>query len=98
MNVEATIPDTLEIGNNALNWLWEGLTPEEKIYAAALAQTMSEEELISENVVNRILESHATRLHSREVKRAAQDLIKRRVLEKIGKDYIDLRWNFLVVG
>ncbi len=47
--VEAAIPATLRSANNALEWLWDGLKPAERVVASALAgagpQTISQEEL-----------------------------------------------------
>jgi len=62
-DVEAAVPDALEAGKSALIWLWKGLNPAEKIYAAALAEAADEEnETISEDQVVQVLAAHATRL------------------------------------
>jgi tetratricopeptide (TPR) repeat protein len=85
-NVEATVPDALEVGNSALLWLWEGLKPAERIYAAALAEATKEEnEVISEDRVVEVLASHAARLRTQKVELAPRELVKRRVLEAIGE-------------
>lgn len=83
--VETAIPDTLEVGTQALIWLWNGLSPAEKIYAAALAETSSEKETIYEDLIIQVLTAHATRLRTREVELAPRDLVKRRVLKEAGK-------------
>jgi len=82
--VESAVPDALEAGDQALAWLWSGLSPAEKIYAAALAETAGEGEAIPEDRVIQVLTAHAARLRSREVELAPQDLVKRRVLEQVG--------------
>ncbi len=81
-DVDAAIPDALEAGKSAIMWLWKGLSPAEKIYAAALAEaTEAEDEAISDDQVVRVLTAHAARLRAREVELAPHDLVKRRVLE-----------------
>jgi tetratricopeptide (TPR) repeat protein len=83
--VEAAIPDSLEKGDQALVWLWQGLSPAEKIYAAALAEIADEGKTISEDEVIQVLTAHAARLRTREVELAPRDLVKRRVLEEAGE-------------
>jgi len=80
--VEVAIPDALEAGRQAFIWLWEGLSPAEKIYASALAEaTDKENESIPEDRVIQVLTAHAARLRTREVELAPRDLVKRWVLE-----------------
>jgi tetratricopeptide (TPR) repeat protein len=83
-SVEAAISDALEVGDQALVWLWNGLSPAEKIYAAALAEVAGEGETISEDQIIRVLTAHATRLRTREVELAPHDLVDRRMLEDVG--------------
>ncbi len=86
--VEAAVADALEAGNQAMAWLWDGLSPAEKIYAAALAEASVEGRVIREDRVIQVLTEHATRLRTREVELAPSDLVKRRVLEAAGgRDY-----------
>lgn len=83
--VESAIPDALTVGDQALSWLWSGLSPAEKIYAAALAEVAEEGETIPEDQVIQILSAHAVRLRTREVEMAPRDLVKRRVLSEVGE-------------
>jgi formylglycine-generating enzyme required for sulfatase activity len=83
--VEAAISDALEAGGAALVWLWDGLNPAEKIYTAALAEMADERQTIPEDHVIRMLTAQAPRLRTWEIERAPQDLVKRRVLEEVGK-------------
>lgn len=82
-DVTESIPDALEVGEQALIWLWNGLGPAEKIYAAVLAEISDEGKAISEDEVIKVLAEHAARarLRRREVELAPQDLITRHVLE-----------------
>lgn len=85
-DVEASVLDALEAGKSALLWLWKGLNPAEKVYAAALAEAADKEyEVISEDEVVGVLGGHATRLRTQVVELAPRDLVRRRVLEKCGE-------------
>jgi tetratricopeptide (TPR) repeat protein len=85
--VDAAVPDVLEVGEHALIWLWKGLSPTEKIYAAALAEAADrEEKTISEDQVVQVLTTHAARLRKREVELAPRDLVKRRVLVEVSRE------------
>ncbi len=83
--VEAAVPDALRTGEQAILWLWNGLSPGEKIYAAGLAILSSEGEDIPEERVIQLLTSHATRLHTREVEEAPRRLVHRRILDEVGE-------------
>jgi len=80
--VESAVPDVLEAGDQALAWLWSGLSPAEKIYVAALAEVAGEGQTIPEDRVIQVLTAHAARLRRREVELAPQDLVKRHILEQ----------------
>jgi len=83
--VEEAIADTLQVGNQALVWLWNGMSPAERVYAAALAQISDEGQIIPEDRVIETLTTHAARLRSREIELAPRDLVGRRVLEQVGE-------------
>jgi formylglycine-generating enzyme required for sulfatase activity/tetratricopeptide (TPR) repeat protein len=85
--VNASINDALQAGNSALQWLWGGLNPAERIYAAALAEVTIEGTPISEDKVIRVLYQHSSRLRAHEGMDAPQELIKRRILEKVDGGY-----------
>lgn len=80
--VEAAVPDTLQAGEQALAWLWNGLSPGEKVYVAGLAQAAGEGEAVSEERVIQTLTSHAARLRTREVEQAPRRLVQQRILER----------------
>ena len=82
--VDATVPNSLEAGYQAFAWLWDGLSPAEKIYTAAFAEATEEGGTIAEDQVIHILAAHAARLRTREVEMAPQDLVRRRVLVEVG--------------
>ena len=84
IEVDAVVPTALQMGNQALVWLWNGLSPAEKIYAAALAEVGGEKTNISEEHVIAVLAEYAPRLRTREVEMAPTDLVKRRVLDVVG--------------
>lgn len=82
-DVEAAVSDALRTGEQAILWLWNGLTPGEKVYAAGLAELASEGETVSTERVIQLLTAHATRLRAREVENAPRDLVRRRILEEV---------------
>ena len=84
-DVEATVFDALQVGHQALAWLWNGMSPAERIYAAALAEASEEGQVINEDRVIEVLAAHAARLRTREVELAPRDLVGRRVLEQAGQ-------------
>jgi len=86
-DVDASLPDALQAGGQALQWLWEGLNPAERIYAAALAEISLDGKPITEDKVIQILYEHASRLRTREVELAPRELIKRRILEEVNGGY-----------
>ena len=90
--VEAALESSLEAGNQALDWLWNGLNPAEKIYASALAEIAGENETIPEERIIEVLATHAARLRTREIELAPRDLVKRHVLDVGG----ERRYRFAV--
>jgi WD40 repeat protein/tetratricopeptide (TPR) repeat protein len=83
--VEAAVADALATGYQAFAWLWDGLTPAEKIYAAAFAEIAHEGGVLAEDEVIQILAAHASRLRTREVEMAPRDLVQRKVLDAAGQ-------------
>ena len=83
LEVVDAVPDALEAGGPALVWLWNGLSPAEKIYASALAVAATNSETIQEDQIIKVLTDHAPRLRTREVEVAPRKLVKRRVLDEI---------------
>jgi tetratricopeptide (TPR) repeat protein len=82
--VETAVTDALEAGYQAFAWLWDGLAPAEKIYAAAFAEVAHEGSTLTEDEVIQVLTAHASRLRTREVEMAPRDLVQRRVLDAAG--------------
>jgi DNA-binding winged helix-turn-helix (wHTH) protein len=78
---EAALADALEAGEQALLWLWNGLTPPERVYISGLAESVGEGESLSDEGVIDILSTYAARLRTREVELAPKQLVRRRVLQ-----------------
>jgi tetratricopeptide (TPR) repeat protein len=78
--VEAAVPNTLEAGGQALLWIWNGLSPAERVFAAALAEMAGRGQALPQSEVVQVLAGNAARLRAREVETASRDLEKRRVL------------------
>jgi formylglycine-generating enzyme required for sulfatase activity/tetratricopeptide (TPR) repeat protein len=81
-DVNNALPKSLEAGDQALDWLWGGLSPEEKIYAAVLSELAHENEVIAEKRVLDALATYAPRLHTPEIESASRYLVKRHILEE----------------
>jgi tetratricopeptide (TPR) repeat protein len=83
--VEDAVPGALAAGGQTLAWLWDGLSPSEKVYTAALAELAGEREAASEDSVLQAIGDYATWLCMSEVESAPVSLVKRRVLEEVGR-------------
>ena len=95
-DVESIIPQVIETGANALDWLWRGLQSTERIYAAALAEIAFENQPVSEKQVLALLSKHTPRLPFREVELAPDDLVERRVIEVSGVSGGERNYRFAV--
>lgn len=85
-DVEAVVEDALETGELQFSWLWNGLSPAEKVYIAALAAISDENRSILEDEVIEVLSKHAERFRTSQVEvEAPQYLVKRNILEKTGE-------------
>lgn len=82
--VGSATKELVESPNYALEFIWEGLSPAEKIYVAACAEISDQNNVISEDQVNNVLSDHGSRLRTREVEIAPRDLIERKVLQEVG--------------
>ncbi len=80
--VDDAVLDVLKTGNRTLAWLWDGLNPVEKIYAAALAEVADAGETVSETDVFQAIVDQAAWLCPPEVESAPDSLVKRWVLEE----------------
>jgi signal transduction histidine kinase len=78
-DVDAAVPEALEASRNALEWLWGGLPPAERIVASALAEAGPDP--ITQEKLERLLRESGVRVVIRELQNAPQllqdwDLIK----------------------
>ncbi|RKZ00522.1 MAG: hypothetical protein DRQ10_04075, partial [Candidatus Hydrothermota bacterium] len=86
-DVDNSIERSLEAGNQAFAWMWDGLSPAEKIFASALAEVSSGGAFIpKEKVVERMTQV-SSRLRIRQVEWAPRDLVKRKILVKYEHGY-----------
>ncbi len=84
-DVDAAVPATLERSANALQWLWDGLGPAEKVVAAALAQAGPGP--VTEESLTRILQESGVRLVIRELEEAPRLLQEWDILEPADPGY-----------
>ncbi|MCP4547309.1 MAG: AAA family ATPase [bacterium] len=81
--VETAVEGALELGENALDYIWRGLTPPEMIFAAAVGEIADLNQIASEaRIIERITE-HSPEYRNREVEQAGDRLIKRQILKEI---------------
>lgn len=93
LDVDGAVEDTLQSGGMAIRWLWDGLSPAEKVYASALVQTSESKGPIQDDRVKDILSAYAARLSTHQVVvLAPRDLVKRGIL--VISDNSSLHYNF----
>lgn len=95
-NVDNAIADALDQGANALQWIWSGLPPAERIVMAAMAEQKSE--TISHANLNELLNISGVRLILRELEVAPETMEKwdllRRVDDNSNED--DIQYRFAI--
>jgi len=84
--VEAAIPATLERGDNALVWIWEGLVPAERVFTSALAEDLEEGETLSREAVLEAISRRSPERRTREVEEAPRALVKQKLLAEEGEE------------
>ncbi len=84
---EAAVAEALERGVVALTSIWDGLAPDEKIYASALAQIAEEKEDRSQDEVFAVIRECVPSSRDDELVRAPQNLVKRQILKEDRKGY-----------
>ena len=80
--VDEAVPDALQAGGQTLAWLWDGLNPAEKVYAAGLAGIAGAGEAVSDDGVVRMIGDYAARMYTPKVELAPASLARRWVLEQ----------------
>lgn len=84
-DIKDAIPDALQASENALEWLWNGLGPAERVVAAALAEVGPKP--ISREALDRILYESGVRVLIRELQNAPQLLQEWDIVESSDEVY-----------
>ncbi len=84
-DVDLAIEATLEQGANAFQWIWNGLTPAEKVVMAAMAGTGRL--TYSRQMLRNILDHDGSSNFSRELAMAPEGLLKRDLLRRSSGGY-----------
>jgi len=84
-DVDAAIADTLRRGENAFNWIWDGLPPAEKVVLAAIAE--AKEIVITPERLTEMLKQFGVRLIIRELENAPDKLSEWGLLQPIDNGY-----------
>jgi hypothetical protein len=85
--VDATIPHVLEAGQNAFEWIWDGLPPAERVIFAAIAEATEDGSVISEDDLLELLQSHGIRILVRELELAPKTLVEWEMLRQVDGGY-----------
>ena len=83
--VEEAIKDTLDGSRNTLEWLWAGLSPAQKIVAAALAHVGPDP--VDTDKLNQVLTESGARIVIRELRDAPRLLQDWDIVEQVGDSY-----------
>jgi tetratricopeptide (TPR) repeat protein len=85
--VEATVPQVLEAGQHAFEWIWDGLPPAERVIFAAIAEATDEASLIAEDDLIELLQSRGIRILVRELELAPRTLVEWEMLRAVEGGY-----------
>ncbi len=89
--IEAAIPDTLSASRNALEWLWGGLPPAERVVISALAGAGAKP--ITENQLEQLLHESGIRVVIRELRNAPHLLQDWDLIEPVAGGYGGYRFR-----
>lgn len=81
-DVDSAVGDALMVGEGAFVWLWEGLSIEERIFAAAFAAGSESFQELSKQQVLKIIRDNSGRLRIPEIEQSHEKLVKRHILKR----------------
>lgn len=85
--VEAAIPEILEAGRSAFQWIWESLPPAERVVFAAAAGRAGENETVGEEDISEALQGAGIRILVKELNLAPATLVEWQMLEPVDGQY-----------
>ncbi|UCC87178.1 MAG: tetratricopeptide repeat protein [Anaerolineales bacterium] len=86
-DVDAVVPQVLEAGNNAFEWVWDGLPPAERIVFSAIAEGTAQGQTLSEDQIGEILQQHGIRILISELQLAPRTLMNWEMLRRVDSGY-----------
>jgi formylglycine-generating enzyme required for sulfatase activity len=86
-DVDAVVPQVLEAGNNAFEWVWDGLPPAERIIFSAIAEGTEEGQVLDEDQIVEVLQEHGIRILIRELELAPRTLVEWEMLCRVDGGY-----------
>ena len=87
--INNAVVDTFKSGEAAFVWLWDGISNEEKIFAAAFAENSQESYELKQEDVLRILRENSKLLRISNQSNSAERLVKRHILKRVeGGSYL----------
>lgn len=85
--VEAAVPEILEAGRSAFQWLWESLPPAERVVFAAVAGRAGEGEAVGEEDISEALQRAGIRILVKELNLAPAAMVEWQMLEPVDGAY-----------
>jgi tetratricopeptide (TPR) repeat protein len=86
-DVETAAPDALEAGNQAFEWVWDGLPPAERIIFSAIATHSDEVAVLTEDEIMTILQDAGIRILIKELALAPRTLVEWEMLKEAEGGY-----------
>jgi tetratricopeptide (TPR) repeat protein len=86
-DVDEVMPQVLEAGNNAFEWVWDGLPPAERIIFSAIAENTAEGGALSEDQIDEILQQDGIRILISELQMAPRTLTNWEMLRRVDGCY-----------
>lgn len=85
--VEAMVPRVFEAGSAALQWIWKGIPPAERVVFSAIATQAAEGVVLNQDEVVAALKEAGIRSLMQELTLAPQTLVKWQLLEEVDGGY-----------
>lgn len=86
-DVDATVPQALEAGENIFEWIWDGLPPAERVIFSAIASNTAEGAVVNEEHLLATLQDSGVRILVRELELAPRTLIEWGMLKEADGGY-----------
>jgi WD40 repeat protein/tetratricopeptide (TPR) repeat protein len=86
-DVDMIVPQVLEGGDAAFEWAWDGLPPLGRVIFSAIAGSVDEHGMLSEDQIIKVLQQHGIRFLIHELKLAPRTLVEWEMLSRVDSSY-----------